>query len=262
MSADFSAPLSDDAQPERNAAILQQFADWLRSSTPIQTETHSPKVGLYQLFEVLSAQRHELKLYTKSGRQTQELLADSIRETSAAVDVLKRFYQEKPEVERKAVEPYLASLCEIDEAIQRAGTAVESLQQRLTECWHSQIEYATAIYCSELPWWGKRSKLKTIWDFSAYLLTQQDKEIAKILEPFRTGIEMLQSRMDDVLKKHSIRRLAPLGEPVDPATMQVVAVVESDEVPAGYVVDVVRFGYTWQGIPLRFADVRASKASG
>ena len=262
----FSGGLSDDVQSEQNAAILRQFSDWLRSSNtdPIEThpiETHNPKVGLYQLYEALAAQRHELKLYTKSGRQTQELLTDCIRETSAAVDVLKRFYQEKPETERRAIKPYLISLIEIDEAIQRVGTAMESLQRRLTEYWHSQIEYATAVYGSKLSWWKKNSKLKTIRDFSSYFLSQQDEEIEKILEPFRTGIEMLQNRMDDVLQKHFIYRLAPWGEPVDPETMQVVAVVESDEVPPGHVVDIVRFGYTWQGTPLRFADVRASKAS-
>jgi len=254
-----------DTQTEQNAKILQQFADWLRSSNTAPTETrpietHSPKIGLYQLYEVLAAQRHELKLYTKSGRQTQELLTDCIHETSAAVDVLRRFHQEKPEIERKAVKPYLTSLCEIDEAIQRAGNATESLQRRLTECWHSQIEHATATYCGKLSWWRRRSKRRMIRDFSAYLLARQDEEIEMILETFRTGIEMLQHRMNDVLQKHSIRRLAPWGKPVDPETMQVVAVVESDEVPPGYVVDVVRFGYTWQGMPLRFADVRASKA--
>ena len=265
MSVDFTGTLSNESQPDHNARILQQFSDWLRSSNSAVTETHpiethNPKVGLFQLYEALAAQRHELKLYTKSGRQTQDLLTDCIRETSTAVDALKRFHQEKPEIVRKAVKPYLTSLTEIDEAIQRAGAATESLQRRLTECWHSQIEYATAVYCGKLSWWRKKSK-KIIKDFSAYLLSQQDEEIESILEPFRTGIEMLQSRMNDVLHKHSIRRIAPWGEPVDPETMQVVAVVESDAVPAGHVVDVVRFGYTCQGIPLRFADVRASKSS-
>jgi molecular chaperone GrpE len=260
MPEDDSIALSDNVHAEQNAAILQQFADWLRSK-PLPAETQEPQVGLYQLFEALTAQRHELKLYTKSGRQTQELLADCIRETSAAVETLQRFYQEKPEVERKAVEPYLTSLCEIDEAIQRSETAMESLQRRLMGWMYSQIEHSTAIYCANLSWWMKTLNRKTIRHFSAYLISQQDEEVGKILEPFRTGITMLQRRMNDVLQKHSIRRLAPWGEPVDPETMQVVAVVESDKVPPGYVVDVVRFGYTWQGIPLRFADVCAAKTT-
>ena len=258
MSEDDSIAISDSEPAEQNVALLQQFADWLRSK-PLTIETREPQVGLYQLFEALAAQRHELKLYTKSGRQTQELLADCIRETSAAVETLQRFYQEKPEVERKAIEPYLTSLCEVDEAIQRSGTAMESLQRRLKEWIHSQIEHSTAMYCGNLSWWEKTLRRKTIRHFSAYLISQQDKEIEIILEPFRTGIDMLQRRMNDVLQKHSIRRLVPWNEPVDPQTMQVVAVVESDKVPPGYVVDVVRFGYTWQGIPLRFADVCAAK---
>jgi len=255
-------PPPNDGLSDRNAAILRQFTDFLRSSeTVFDTSGGEPQVGLYQLFEALAAQRHELKLYTKSGRQTQELLTDCIRETSAAVESLKRLTREKPEIERKAVDPYLTSLVEIDEAIQRAGTAMETLLRTLKEWSRSCIASSTTAYCDELSWWGRFWKRKIVRHFAASLFTQQEIEIEKILEPFRTGLELLQRRTDDVMQKHSIRRLAPWGEPVDPATMQVVAVVESQEIPPGHVVDVVRLGYTWQGLILRFADVRAAKTN-
>ena len=252
----------DVERSERRADIVRQFAEWLQSPEAVAVETPEtvePKVGLYQLYEVLAAQRQELKLYTKSERQLQELVAKSIEETSAAVAVLERFRRERPEIERKAVKPLMTSLIEIDEAVQRAVAAMEVLRQRLTEGNRHRIEHLTAVYCDNLSWWNRFWKRKTIQHFVEHLHSSSDKEIEEIIEPFRTGIEMLRRRADDVLKRHSIQRFNPCGQPVDSETMQVIAVVESDDVPPGYVVDVVRPGYLCRNVPLRFADVRAAK---
>ena len=247
---------------KKNTELLRQFEDFLRSAESVseqQCENAEPKIGLYQLFEVLAAQRQELKLYTKSGRQTQDLLAKSIEETSAAVTRLDQFRREKPDVERKAARPLLLSLTEIDESLQRAGAAMDSVQKRLIALIRSGVMQSAATYCDELSIWQRFWERKIIRRFAEFFAAGQREEIERILEPFRDGFELLQRRMDDVLRRHSIRRLEPLGEPVDPQTMRVVAVVESESVPSGHVVDVVRPGYLCRGAPLRFADVRAAK---
>lgn len=248
--------------PERNAELLREFAVWLETASALTSASPSedePSIGLYQLFEALASQRQEFKLFTKAGRQTQELLQQSIDATSEAVVSLKRFRKERPEIERKSVAPFLSSLIEIDESIQRADGVLESLRDRLAETIRRRIEATATAYCDELSWWSRIRQRKTVRRFVERLENDVVADVDRTVEPFRQGFEMLRRRMDDVLKKHSIRRLNPVGEPVDPETMQVVAVVDSTSISPGCVVDVVRFGYLWRNKPLRFADVRAAR---
>ena len=245
-----------------NAELLREFAASLTSIdlTPSENENRNePQIGLYQLFESLTSQRHELKLHTKSGRQTQELLQQNIEMISEAVEALKRYKKERPEVERKSVAPYLMSLINIDESLQRAANALDSLQEQLNTEIRNGIASMQLTYFDEMSWWERFRKRKIIRAFAEYLKRNQCADIERILSPFRQGFEMLQFRMDDVLSKHSIRRLNPVGEPVDPETMRVVAVVESQSVLPGHVADVVRYGYLWRNKPLRFADVQAAR---
>lgn len=255
--------------PQRGAELLRRLSEWLRISEcePFEnadlSDDAEPKIGLYQLFEALAAQRHELKLYTKSGRQTQELLTQCIKETSAAVELLQSFNTDKPEIERIAVKPFLISLIEMDESLQRADVAMKTMQQTLQERLHSSgyanVNRIAAAYCDSLSWWSRFRKRKTIRNFAQYLAEEQGEQIGQIFAPFRQGFEMLRQRMGDVLKKHDIRRIDRIGEPVDPEIMQVVAVVDSETVPPGCVVDIVRAGYLWRDMPLRFADVCAAR---
>ncbi|MDR1964125.1 MAG: nucleotide exchange factor GrpE [Planctomycetaceae bacterium] len=261
-----------DSEPilsERREEILNQFFNWFATSDEIEDEYDEadapPQIGLYQVFETLTAQRHELKLFTKSSRQTQELIEKNqelieknIEETSQTLEQLRRFRKERPEIERKAVQPYLTSLIEIDESLQRAGAALNVLQDRLTGLVYERISTLAKAYCDELTIWQRFWRRRSIQHFAKHLAKQHVVEIERILEPFRLGYEMTLNRMNDVLKKHSICRLLPIGEPVDPETMRVVATVESETVEPGCVVEVVRAGYLWRGKPFRFADVRAA----
>lgn len=247
--------------PEENAELLRQFGVFLSEAEEMifpETE-NTPSVGLYQLFEVLAAQRHELKLYTKSGRQTLELLHQSMETISDAAESLRRYRKERPEVERKVVAPFLSSLIEIDESLQRAGSVLESLAERLSEMVRKRIESVAANYCDELSFWARFRQRKIVLRFVERLSRDGISEVGQTFESFRLGFDMLRDRMDDVLKKHSIRRLNPVGEPVDPETMQVLAVLDSQGIPPGHVADVIRFGYLWRDRVLRFADVRAVK---
>ncbi|MDR0608978.1 MAG: nucleotide exchange factor GrpE, partial [Planctomycetaceae bacterium] len=219
------------------------------------------KVGLYQVFETLSAQRHELKLFTKSNRQTQELLEKNIEETAQTLEQLRRLRKERPEIERKAVQPYLMSLIEVDESLQRAGTALNTLQERLTKLVHERISTTAKSFCDELTSWQRFWQRNTVRYFAEHLAQQHILEIERILEPFRLGYEMTQSRMDDVLKKHLISRLNPIGETVNPETMRVIAIVETEMIEPGKIVEVVRAGYLWRNKPIRFADVRVAARS-
>ncbi|MDR1270096.1 MAG: nucleotide exchange factor GrpE [Planctomycetaceae bacterium] len=245
---------------------LKHFIDWFTSREETdEKEEALPKIGFYQVFETLTAQRHEFKLFTKSNRQTQEILEKNIEQTSQmfeqtsqTLEQLRRLRKERPEIERKAIQPYLTSLIEIDESLQRAGAALKVLQDRLTGLVFERISTLAKSYCDELTLWQRFWQRKAVRHFAEHLANQHIMEIERILEPFRLGYEMMQSRMDDVLKKHFICRLTPIGEPVDPETMRVIATVETETTEPGNVVEVVRAGYLWRNKPVRFADVRVA----
>ena len=246
---------------EQTSRLLRQFTDWLRlmETEPMVSENDMPQpVGLYQLYEALIAQRQELKLYTKSGRQLQELLQQSIEETVKAVDALNRIREEQPDVEQKAIKPVLSDLMELDESLQRTFAALSALQKRFNVLLRDRIETLVSQYHHQMSLWEKLWQRRTLRRFAGYVIQQQGNEAGLLLGAFQGGFEILLQRMDSVLKNHSIQRLNPVGEPVDPETMQVVAVVESETVPPGCVVDVLRFGYLWRGRTFRFADVCAA----
>jgi len=258
-------PEKDDAIPKQQAELLHRLEAWLRTTeskttpTGVEPEDGEPALGLYPLYETLTSQRHELKLLTKSVRQTQELLAGSIGETAAAVALLQREHRDQPDIERKAVKPFLSSLVEMDESLERAAAAAHIMQERLAELFDTSVERSAATWYGRLSFWGRFWKRRTVRDLTEWIIREQQAEAERTFAPFREGFEMLRRRMDDVLRKHAIRRLDPRGEPLNPETMRVIAVVESQNVPSGYVVDVVRPGYLWRGKPIRFADVRAAR---
>jgi molecular chaperone GrpE (heat shock protein) len=258
---------------QQNLALLERFRQWLYTSGVESCDVcelsggevgedsevcEVSEVGLFQVFEVLSAQRQELKLYVKSGRKTVEMIEKSVEATSRAMEQYSRFKRERPEIERKAIKPFILSLIEIDEALMRAVSFLESVQSRLILHSHNIDIYAGA-YCDQFTFFQRLWRRKTIFQFAEYLKKERIVEVEHVLQPLQDGFKMVLFRMDDVLRRHSVTRLNPVGELVNPETMQVVAILDSEDVKAGHVVDVVRPGYLWCGRPLRFADVRAAR---
>ncbi|MDR2642245.1 MAG: nucleotide exchange factor GrpE [Planctomycetaceae bacterium] len=250
----------------QNAEVLEQFTNWLYSSDDESCEVGDlseenavgSEIGLFQIFEALSAQRQELKLYVKSGRKTVELIEKSVEETSRVVEQFIRFKRERPDIERKAIKPFIMSLIEIDESLMRAVSFLDSVQSRLIL--HSRnIEIYAGAYCDQFSIWQRFWRRKIIFQFTEYLKKERVAEVEHVLQPLQDGFKMVLFRMDDVLRRHSITRLNPVGELVDPNTMQVVGILDSQEVKVGHVVDVVRPGYLWNGKPFRYADVRAAR---
>ncbi|MDR1485864.1 MAG: nucleotide exchange factor GrpE [Planctomycetaceae bacterium] len=255
----------------QNSAVLERFTQWLYSSGDETFDSDElsgtlsggvgdiSDVGIFQVFEVLSAQRQELKLYAKSGRKTVELIEKSIAETSRVVEQFARFKRERPDIERRAIKPFIASLVEIDESLLRAVSFLDAVQNRLILHSHNIDIYAGA-YCDQFSIFQRFWRRKMIFQFTEYLKKERIAEVEHILQPLQDGFKMVLFRMEDVLRRHSVARLNPIGELVNPETMHVVAILDSTDVDAGCVVDVVRPGYMWCGRPFRFADVRAARA--
>ncbi len=75
------------------------------------------------------------------------------------------------------------------------------------------------------------------------------------------GLELILSKIDDILESESVAEINAEGVKFDPYYHEVVGVVESDE-PDGIVVEVVRRGYTMNGRVIRPCMVKVSKQRG
>ncbi len=65
--------------------------------------------------------------------------------------------------------------------------------------------------------------------------------------------------MQRALDQHGLERIACVGAPFDPESMEVAEVVRDPERGATEVIDEVRPGYRWRGRLLRYAQVRVAR---
>ena len=86
--------------------------------------------------------------------------------------------------------------------------------------------------------------------------TEQDIEKAPMVE----GIELTLKSMLDVVRKFGVEVIGDTNVPLDPNVHQAIAMVESEDVPAGNVLGIMQKGYTLNGRTIRAAMVTVAKA--
>ncbi|MDE0045294.1 MAG: nucleotide exchange factor GrpE [bacterium] len=74
------------------------------------------------------------------------------------------------------------------------------------------------------------------------------------------GVEMTLKEFASILERHGIRPVEAMGAPFDPNLHQAMFELESDDVAAGHVMQVMRVGYTIHDRLLRPAMVGVAKA--
>lgn len=75
------------------------------------------------------------------------------------------------------------------------------------------------------------------------------------------GIELATKLLLDTLARHGVERIAPEGEPFDPAWHEAVATAANDECEENSVLNVVQAGFSLNGRLVRAAKVVVSRAS-
>ena len=83
---------------------------------------------------------------------------------------------------------------------------------------------------------------------------------AAATEALFTGVDLTLQLMDSVLEKFSIRMVDPTGERFNPDQHQAMSMVETGDVPANHVVEVVQKGFLLNDRLLRPALVVVAKA--
>ena len=93
-----------------------------------------------------------------------------------------------------------------------------------------------------------------------------DEELrAKADEPTKVlleGVELTERELMNVLEKHGVKRIEPLGQKFDPNRHQAMYEIEDASVPAGTVIQVMQAGYLIGDRVLRPALVAVAKGGG
>ena len=92
-----------------------------------------------------------------------------------------------------------------------------------------------------------------------------DELRAKADEPTKVlleGVELTERELMNVLEKHGVKRIDPLGQKFDPNRHQAMYEIEDASVPAGTVIQVMQAGYLIGDRMLRPALVAVAKGGG
>ena len=86
-------------------------------------------------------------------------------------------------------------------------------------------------------------------------ISTEDESMKSVVE----GLELTRKSFSDILAKHQVIEVDPVGEPFDPQLHQAMTMVESPDVEPNSVIDVFQKGYTLHGRLVRPAMVVVAK---
>ncbi|MBS0263337.1 MAG: nucleotide exchange factor GrpE [Planctomycetes bacterium] len=281
----FGAPPADDAQSQPAAVdpdqpLFERLRLWLAevrqqaAGAPRACESAAPEAagasdtsaasdfGLYRLVEEFTSLRHELKLQTKSARGLEEQSAALLEELRQALERLRTIEPKEAQAAWRVGQPLAMALAEIDEALERGRVQLERATQALVEKPNVYLPAALADHFARQSWLRRLLCRGYYQDVRALAAEHGRAERESLLRALLEGYRLMQNRLSRALAAVGIRRIATVGQPVDPEQMVVVEVVETPDHPAGVVVDELQRGYVWNERLLRYAEVRAAVGGG
>jgi len=253
-------------------------------------EPEEAPVDLHTLLGQFLALRHEVNLQTRAVRSQQDQNADTLKQVTQALQVLRQSQGtaeerpgQPPRSEEEQLRPLLKTLLDLYDAL----TPAEREATRVAQTILPGLEALKARQQPEKnPGWrsffgrlfGRREpspetaaemgtgllKSKSPVPVSAAVsgdpqLQQALERIRQLLGSLLIGYTMSVQRVERTLQKHGLEPIPAVGRPFDPELMEVVEVVTDSDRPAGEVIEEVRRGYLWHGRVFRYAQVRVAK---
>jgi molecular chaperone GrpE len=252
--------------------LLDRFRQWLQEARaeaealddpgtdPLEPGAEVREVGIFQLIEEFTALRHDLKLQTRSTRGLQEQAESLMGAIQQAIEQFRAVEPKEAQAAWSAGKTLAEALADLDEALDRGRGEIEKVTRLLGEEPVQAVQSAfDELYARQS--WFRRRLLKSYHERVREIMHRQGQVRRELVEALREGYGLIQARLRRALKAQGIQPIDCLDRPVDPEWMTVVEVVEDPDRPPGVVVEEIRRGYTWQGRLLRYAEVRASRAS-
>jgi molecular chaperone GrpE len=238
-------------QVREEADALGDYAE------PVSAPPAGGTVGLVQLIEHFSALRHELKLSTKSARALEERSEAALGGLEQAMAAFRAVGPKESEAAQRAALPLVQTLAELDEALRRGRTVVETARRRIVEQSAADLLRQLDEHHRRQPW-GFRWLTANWYRVVRRLVERQAAEVhAEIFDSLLAGYDLVQNRLRRAMGREELVRIACVGKPVDPHTMTVIEAVHDPTRPPGTVLEEVRPGYLWKGKVLQYAEVRA-----
>ena len=105
----------------------------------------------------------------------------------------------------------------------------------------------------------KKSKdiIKNILD--SYEDLERALENSKTEKELRDGVELIYSKIKDVLTKEGLEEIPAKGEKFDPFKHEALMVANDENVENGYIIDELMKGYTLKGKVIKYSKVRVCK---
>jgi molecular chaperone GrpE len=154
---------------------------------------------------------------------------------------------------RGEVEAMIAENADMRDRLLRTMADMENLRKRTEREKSDTARYAISSFARDVLTLGDNLR-RTVEHVPAEAAAQDPA-----LKSFLEGIELTERELLNVLERHGVTRIDPLGARFDPNFHQAMYEVEKKDVPEGTVVDVMQGGYTIGERCLRPALVAVSK---
>ena len=151
------------------------------------------------------------------------------------------------------LETLLAENADMRDKLLRTMADMENLRQRTEREKQDTARYAISNFARDVLTIGDNLR-RTIEHVPAEAAAQDPA-----LKNFLEGVELTERELLNMLERHGVTKLEPLGQRFDPNTQQAMYEVATTEVPDGTVVEVMQAGYTIGDRVLRPALVAVSK---
>ena len=99
--------------------------------------------------------------------------------------------------------------------------------------------------------------IKNILD--SYEDLERALENSKTEKELRDGVELIYSKIKDVLTKEGLEEIPAKGEKFDPFKHEALMVANDENVENGYIIDELMKGYTLKGKVIKYSKVRVCK---
>lgn len=213
-----------------------------------------PRFGAIDIVEAFTAMRHDWRGQIKESRS----LAEQIQAATAHLQGLESKLiacvnagRQENSIEAK---PLVLLIVELDQQLSRAVAALVQWdnQQRLGD---EESAKAVRRYFDGMNWLG-RQIARPLMEFIA---AQRSTRPPVADHPAIEGLNMVIARLRRMMSEQGIERIDVLGQPFDANLMYAIGVNESAGCAAGHVAEQLCAAYRWQGLIVRFADVKVAK---
>lgn len=147
-----------------------------------------------------------------------------------------------------------AELSEAKDQQLRALAEVENMRRRSQREREDALKYGAVSLARDL--------LSVADNLGRALAAAPGEEADESVKSLVEGVAMVERDLAGTLEKHNVRAVPGVGEPFDHNVHQAVVEIESEDVPAGHVAQVMQTGYTLHDRLLRPAMVAVAKSPG